>query len=427
MSAPPLGLDSGRAWVVTAVAFAAMFTSFGIAYSFGAFLVPMSTELGSGRAATSAVFSLTTLALFGLGVFSGAAVDRVGPRPVLLFGAVCLGGGLFMTARADSLWQACIGHAVGVGLGVACSYVPLVAVVGGWFHHRRTLAVGVAVSGIGLGTLLVAPLSATLISSLGWRDAYLVLAAAGTAVLLVCAIFIRPAPLHPGAADAPALRLHLRSPSYLRLYGSQLLLSVVLFVPFVHLPAYAHSHGTGEVAAASLVGLIGAASVFGRLALGAAAGRIGVLRTYQACYVMMALSFLLWLGTPGYPRLAVFAVLLGVGYGGFVALGPALVAELFGVHGLGTLLGVLYTSAALGSAVGPPAAGALIQYTGGYLVVILGSLTVGACAAGCVLAVRPRISQPVVVTMPGVPAGDLSPPHMPHPPDRAGRPPVAGP
>ncbi|MGZ4587640.1 MAG: hypothetical protein ACXVX9_07530, partial [Mycobacteriaceae bacterium] len=67
MSTPPLGLDSGRAWVVTAAAFTAMFTSFGIAYSFGAFLVPMSTELGSGRAATSAVFSLTTLALFGLG------------------------------------------------------------------------------------------------------------------------------------------------------------------------------------------------------------------------------------------------------------------------------------------------------------------------------------------------------------------------
>jgi MFS family permease len=54
----------------------------------------------------------------------------------------------------------------------------------------------------------------------------------------------------------------------------------------------------------------------------------------------MAGSFLLWLGAPGYPRLVVFAVLLGVGYGGFVALGAALVASLFGVRGLGGLLGV---------------------------------------------------------------------------------------
>ncbi len=173
MSTAPPGLDSARAWGVTAASFIAMLTTFGVAYSFGAFLVPMSTDLGSGRATTSAVFSLTTLILFGFGALSGAIVDRVGPRPVLLFGAVFFGGGLVITARADSLWQAFLGHAVGVGLGVACSYVPLVAVVGGWFERRRTLAVGVAVSGIGLGTLLVAPLSAALISSLGWRDAYL--------------------------------------------------------------------------------------------------------------------------------------------------------------------------------------------------------------------------------------------------------------
>jgi len=172
------------------------------------------------------------------------------------------------------------------------------------------------------------------------------------------------------------------------LYVGQLLLSVMLFVPFVHLPAYASSHGTGDVAAAALVGLIGAASVLGRLALGSVAERVGVLRTYQGCFVLMAVSFALWLGSPGYPRLALFAVLLGIGYGGFVALGPPLVAELFGVRGLGALLGVLYTSAALGSAFGPPLAGAIIQSTGSYLVVIIGSLVVGALAAAAVLAVR---------------------------------------
>lgn len=388
MSTAPPGLDSARAWGVTAASFIAMLTTFGVAYSFGAFLVPMSTDLGSGRATTSAVFSLTTLILFGFGALSGATVDRVGPRPVLLFGAVFFGDGLVITARADSLWQAFLGHAVGVGLGVACSYVPLVAVVGGWFERRRTLAVGVAVSGIGLGTLLVAPLSAALISSLGWRDAYLVLAAVGTAVLLVCAVFVLPVPVHPDALPIPALLPRLRSARYVWLYVGQLLLSVMLFVPFVHLPAYASSHGTGDVAAAALVGLIGAASVLGRLALGSVAQRVGVLRTYQGCFVLMAVSFALWLGSPGYPRLALFAVLLGVGYGGFVALGPPLVAELFGVRGLGGLLGVLYTSAALGSAFGPPLAGAIIQSTGSYLVVIIGSLVVGALAAAAVLAVR---------------------------------------
>jgi len=381
-------LEGRRAWLVAAAAFAAMFTTFGIAYSFGAFLVPVSDDLGAGRPATSGVFSVTTLLLFALGALSGPAVDRFGPRRVVLVGAAALGLGLLLMSHAHALWQAYLGHGLGVGLAVACTYVPLVAVVGGWFERRRTLAIGIAVSGIGLGTLLVAPLAAALIEAVGWRSAYRVLAAGGVAALLVVAGLVQPAPRPVGDEPVPGLASRLRTGTYLRLYLAGLLLSVVLYVPFVHLPAYAQSRGTGEVAAATLVGLIGAASIVGRLALGAAALRLGVLRTYQACFGVMAGSFLLWLGSPGYPRLAGFAVLLGVGYGGFVALGPPLMAELFGVRGLGGLLGVLYTSAALGSAVGPPLAAALIEGSGGYLAVILVALGIGAAATTVVLRVR---------------------------------------
>ena len=386
--AAPAGQDSARAWGMVAVAFAAMFTSFGVAYSFGAFLLPLSAELEAGRGATAVVFSLTTLAFFGLGGLSGPAVDRFGPRRVVLLGAVAMGLGLVLISRADTLWQAYLGHGLGVGLGVACTYVPLVAVVGGWFTRRRTVAVGVAVSGIGLGTLVGAPVAAALIEAYGWRTAYLVLAAAATTALLVCAALVQPAPVQAGAVSVPLLP-RLRTPAYVRLYVAALLLSIALFVPFVHLPAYAEGQGTGKVAAAALVGVIGAASVVGRLALGAAAARLGVLRTYQACFVVMAASFALWLGSPGYPRLVAFALLLGVGYGGFVALGPSVVAEMYGVAGLGALLGVLYTSAAVGSAVGPPLAGVLITSTGGYLTTIVAALAIAAVSVLVVARVRP--------------------------------------
>lgn len=390
MSLPPTEtqLDGVHGWRTVAIAFTAMFVTFGIAYSFGAFLLPVSADLGAGRGATAAVFSLTTLAFFGLGGLSGPAVDRVGPRRVVLVGAASLGLGLLLTSQATSLWHAYVGHGLGVGLAVACCYVPLVAVVGGWFERRRTVAVGVAVSGIGLGTLVGAPAAAALIAAVGWRDAYLVLAAGGVAVLLVCAALVRPVPVAVDAVAVP-LRPRLRTRAYATLYAAGLLLSVALFVPFVHLPSYAESRGAGAVAAATLVGVIGAASVVGRLALGALAGRAGVLRTYQACFLLMAGSFALWLGEPSYARLVVFAVLLGVGYGGFVALGPPLVAEVFGVQGLGALLGVLYTSAALGSAVGPPLAGVLIEAGDGYGSTVVGSLLVAAVAAALVQRVRP--------------------------------------
>ena len=376
-------LEGKDGWRAVAVAFTAMFTTFGVAYSFGAFLLPVSDELDAGRGATAVVFSLTTLAFFGLGGLSGPAVDRFGPRRVVLVGAVALGLGLLLTSRATSLWHAYVGHGLGVGLAVACCYVPLVAVVGGWFERRRTVAVGVAVSGIGLGTLVGAPAAAALIERVGWRDAYLVLGAAGVAVLLVCAALVRPAPVAVGAVHV-ALLPRLKTRAYVLLYAGGLLLSVALFVPFVHLPAYAESRGAGAVAAAALVGVIGAASVVGRLALGAVAGRVGVVRTYQACYVLMAASFALQLADPSYARLVVFALLLGVGYGGFVALGPPLVAEIFGVQGLGSLLGVLYTSAAVGSAVGPPLAGVLIGDGDGYGTAVVASLAVAGLATALV-------------------------------------------
>jgi MFS family permease len=162
---------------------------------------------------------------------------------------------------------------------------------------------------------------------------------------------------------------------------------VALFVPFVHLPSYAQADGVGPVAAAALVGVIGAASVAGRLALGGLAARAGTLRTYQGCFALMAVSFVVWMVSPGYAGLVLFALLLGIGYGGFVALGPPLVAETFGVHGLGGLLGVLYTSAALGSAVGPPVAGVLISASGSYDSTIAASLAATTVALGIVLTV----------------------------------------
>ena len=71
-------------------------------------------------------------------------------------------------------------------------------------------------------------------------------------------------------------------------------------------------------------------------------------------------SFALWLVGGSYWVLVAFAIVLGLGYGGFVAIGPAVVAERFGTPRLGGLLGVLYTSVGIGSAFGAPLAGAAL-------------------------------------------------------------------
>ena len=379
------GLDSPRAWGVVAAAFAAMFVAFGIAYSYGAFLEEMRADFGVGRAAGATFFSLTSLLYFGLGGVSGAAGDRFGQRRVLLVGAAAFGLGLVATARAGSLGVALAAYGLGVGIGVACAYVPMVALVGAWFERRRTLALGVAVAGIGVGTLVIPPATAALIEAVGWRDAYLVLAAVGVAALGLCALAAAPPPAAAGAGSV-SLRAAMRDRQYRRLYLATALMGVPLFVPFVYLPSYAEDRGVDPVLAAGLIGAIGTASVAGRVALGALAGPLGLLRVFQGCFLAMALSFVLWWVAGGsYAMLLLFAIVLGVGYGGFVALAPAVVAERFGVERLGALLGVLYTSAGLGSAIGPPAAGAIIDASG-YAPAIAASLAIGLAAFAVVVA-----------------------------------------
>jgi MFS family permease len=391
------GIDSRRGWFVVASAFGATFIVFGVAYSFGAFFEPMAEEFGSGSGATSAFFGITTFVYFALGLFSGRAVDRFGPRPLLLISAFVMGAGLLLTSQVNSLTMGYLTYGGGVGIGVACAYVPMVATVGAWFERRRALALALAVTGIGLGTLLMAPLAAWLIEEVGWRDTYVIFGIASAAVLVVCALLAAPPPSAGGDAVALPLGQVVRQPPFRWLYLSALLMSVVLFVPFVFLPSFAEERGVGSVAAAALVGIIGAASVIGRLGLGVLGGRLGTVRVYQATFFCLGLSFLIWLvGGGSYSVLVIFAIVMGTAYGGFIALSPAVTAEKFGAVGLGGVIGALYTSAAVGGLLGPPAAGALIDGVG-FQATIVVAMVIGffAFAATLPLSRLERVSVPI--------------------------------
>jgi MFS family permease len=367
---PSLDLfDSPRSWRMVAAAFVAMFAVYGVAYSFGAFFKPMAATFGAARSATSAVFSITVLVWCILGPVTGHLSDRFGPRVVVATGAVGMGVGLALTSMIDRLWLGYLTYGLGVGIGVACAYVPMVAVVGGWFLRRRNTALGIAVAGIGFGTVCGAPIAAALIADLGWRATYVVFAIATTTILLGCARIVERPPVHVTVSRVQ-LRDALRSPAFGFLYASSVTVSIVIFVPFVYLPSFAHDRGASEVASAALVGVIGGASVAGRMGLGSLADRAGVVRLYQASFLVLALSYGLWLAASSYPMMLVFALVMGAGYGGYVALSPAVIAHLFGTQRMGTVLGALYTSGGIGAMVGPPLVGLIIDRTGSYRVAI---------------------------------------------------------
>lgn len=366
-------VDSRRAWLTVVAAFLASGTTLGTAYSFGAFFESMSEEFDAASGETAVIFGVTTFSFFSLSIVTGRLADRSGPRLVLLIGAAGMLTGLLLTSRVESLGAGYVTYGAGVGIAAACGYVPMVAVVGGWFVRYRAMAVGLAVAGIGVGTLVLSPLAAALIDRHGWRDTYVMFAIGGAAVLIAC-VPLMDRPPGDGTPQPSRFGDAYRSAVFRRLQLSAFALGLALFVPFVFVGQYAKDNGVGSVQAAVLVGVLGGASVLSRIGFGSMVRRLGSFRLYRACFAIHASSFLIWfVASSSYALLVVFVLVLGVGYGGFVALGPVVVADRMGVAGLGSILGLLYTAPGVGGLLGAPFAGWLIDRTGTY------RWSIGAC------------------------------------------------
>lgn len=380
-------------WGVVLAAFTLMFMGFGAAYSFAAFFAAFEAEFGASRAHVSLVFSLSALLWFSAGVPGGMLADRFGPRGVCLAGALCLAAGLALAANAPSVELLYLTYSLGAGLGIGLSYVPSVAAVQQAFVQHRALASGIAVSGIGAGNLVMPLAAAWLIGLVGWRHAYLALAAAMLLLSVPAALALggrKSVRRGAGGAPLPGMTLAegLRSPVFWMLYGVALLICVGFFVPMVHLVPYAIDVGLSEAQGVSLVSLLGLGSLLGRFFVGGIADRLGHLRALMGVGAGLGLMFVLWWASSSYLALAVFAVVFGTLYGGYVALAPTVCMDIFGPRALSAIIGALYTAAGLGTLVGPTFAGASFDATGSY------DLSILACAAlsfaGATLAVLMR-------------------------------------
>lgn len=382
--------DRVHAWCAVMSAFLAGFVVFGIMYSFGAFIEPMAVEFQAGSAATAAVFSVTGVAFYACGPVTGHLSDRVGPRLVVAAGAILLGAGLVLTAWVERVWIGYLTFGIGVGVGAACAYVPTLATVGGWFSGDRKAAFGIAAAGTGCGMLIVPPLAALLIERHGWRQADIILGVGSAAILLVCALLSRRPPRVQSAVDEsppPVLRV-VRSAPFVLLYLSWVLATIALFVPFVFLPASALEHGVGQVAASALISVLGAMSIVGRLGFGVIGERVSTLRLFKLATLAMGASYALWLVGDAYGWLLLFAAVLGLAYGVRISLMPLILIELFGERSRGAILGAFFTATGISALVGPPLAGLIVDFTGGYRWAVVFALATGLLGAAVILRLK---------------------------------------
>lgn len=381
---PPV--ESAYGWAVVAGAFTANGVGFGILYSFTVFFNPILEEFGIGRGVVSVVASIAAALMLGSGAFIGRLADRFGPQKMIGAGSILLLLGLLLASISTAIWQVLLSYGVLLGLGVGSCFLPSNAAVGQWFSNRRGLATGIAVSGSGVGSVIMAPMSEALISTYDWRVALRIIAVVGVVLLLAAAAVVKGRGTRRESTVLSSIR---SNPIFRIFFSSAAVASYGYWVPFVHIVPYARDHGITAASAALLVSVMGVANIIGRVVLGSVADRFGRRRIIQVALASMACSTFLWPLADSMPTLLVFTAVYGFFAGTFISLLFALTADYFGIERLAGVTGLVNSAAAIGTLLGAPLSGVLFDATGTYTVAIIIAGTTIAIGTAVMLALPP--------------------------------------
>ena len=359
-------------------------------YTFGVFLVPVTTELNWERGAISGAYSMYMLISGPLAILSGRLSDKYkhGARILVTFSGLLTGIGFLLMSQIKSLWQAYLILGFFMGIGSSCGSIPLNATIPRWFAKRRGIAVGIAIAGIGLGATIAPSLAQWLISAYGWRQAFLILGLITLIIVVPLAQFIKHSPQQIGLKpygengiieDKQSLVTEMGSFKQAIKTSHFWLLGLIRFcfvlymqAVIIHLVPYAVDIGIPAIIAAGIMSIHAGVSVIGRLSMGFISDRIGGRLALSVSLITLTLA-LIWL--PLAKEIWVFyifAVVFGLAYGGVVPpLLTLLPAEFFGLKSLGIILGALNIFLTVGGSFGPPLAGSIFDVTGSYSLAFL--------------------------------------------------------
>ncbi|WP_419841229.1 MFS transporter [Candidatus Poriferisodalis sp.] len=429
MSAQPAHLDSARGWVTACGAAVVIMAGFGTIYSFTAFAGDMADEFDTGLGPISIVFGITVFLYFGSALLSGRLYDRFGIVPLLVGGGALFVSGLVATSYVTVLWHGYVLYGIGLGFGGGMFNAPLFALVALWFVRHRAMAQGIVATGSGLGTMIYVPFAQRLLGEYGWRVGMRWLALIAVVILLLGLAVIRQPPRPQMGDSRRHLALLLRTPTFWQLGASMILFTIAVIGTIGLVIPFAQDDGVPELAAGWLVFVVGLSSIVGRLALTGLARPLGSVRLLKIAFGGLPVAFAIWLVTTRvssleakYVLLVIFAALLGVCYGGFVALIGDVTAHLFGLASLGAVVGRFFFFSSIGALVGPPLLGFAHDASGGVSVPIL---AVGVIALAGAVVLLPTTRHPLPLPTYLAP-GDVPPPMPAVPPVPPSVTPAAG-
>jgi MFS family permease len=372
-------------WVVVGAFTLVMAGFYGAEISFSVFLKPLIAEFGWTRAGVSGSVSTVEGTAGLVGILMGTLTDKYGARILIAIGGILGGLGYLLMSQVSSLWQLYLYFGVMVGMCLAGCWTPIMATVARLFREKRVLALGIAMSGITVGSMIMPPMTAYFIASYGWRHAYLVLAAIVGLSAIPGVMLLGKNPLQDlgtrdngqnmkggelsGELTQPREHLALESvktvPFWMLMITGFATAAGFYFVA-THIVAFATDMGIAPTSAALILTFMGAGNILGKLLVGSMAAKIGSRSALFVLLTLQALFLFLIMRTTSLWMLFALGSVFGFGYGGSSPIRTAMVPEFFGTKSVGAIIGLVGIAWGVGGVVGPFMAGYIFDQSGSY-------------------------------------------------------------
>jgi len=354
----------------------------GLGDSYMVFVLPLEQDFGWRRSAISSVYSIYMLATGFSSYWVGRLYDKYGPRLVYCGGVFCLGLAFLLAGSLTQLWQFYTYIGVLAGVGVASlGTVPATMLVSRWFRDNKNTAIAISYAGFGAGTLLLVPLSQYFNDWFGWRLTYrtfgisLLVILPGLLLLpwqrLAGGIEVERAASRQEKQPLPAppmtVPAAIKTPQFWALSQTFFFTGMGMYIILVQNVAFLIETGVSPMAAAGAHGMAGMLSVFGVIATGVLADRVGFKFSVTTSFVFSFIGLLaLYLLSVelSYVLLVVYVLFFGCAQGARGPIIGGLSAILF--PSAGAVYGVVYACMSVGAASGALISGVLYDVTGNY-------------------------------------------------------------
>ncbi|MBU0477300.1 OFA family MFS transporter [bacterium] len=353
----------------------------GVAYAWGVFLMPIAKEFGWGRGETSLAVSILLLVFSVFMVVGGMCEKRYGPRVTATLGGafVCLGW--VLAYFTQSLWWLYISYGLLAGIGTGLGYLPAISTGVKWFPDKRGLVTGIVIFGFGFGSAFLAPLAARFIELYGWRTTMLIYGAGFGVIIVGAAQLLKAPPANwspPGWAAQKRVGLKISSSDFSLMEMLKTSTFKLVFVTYFlsmlagmmaigHLTAFANDIGHTAMQAAFNLTILAIFNGIGRIFFGALSDKIGRKNIIVVLFLIMALGMILLPHMTTLFALYATAGVIGLCFGGFLAVYPAATGDFFGAKDFGINYRLVFIGYGAGSFAGPWLGGVVYDATGSYL------------------------------------------------------------